>query len=215
MNYLVVSKTLAEFVDPNRIAGLDARISTIAVLMEVLTFGLILSFGGVAIKTAVVKARQTSLADLPILRVFSSFSKRSRGKSDDAATTTASQLDDDHFTGSNPMSRSGGRAKKNEPPLSSSRLAGIELSSAFRSSSKHSAPTQANNTPENRKNRVLSVKSAECAALPAPPPMAAPPASTSNLPDGWTARSTPGGDAYYYNSATGLTSWKLPGAGVV
>ena len=121
MNYLAVSKTLSEFVDPDRIAGLDARISTIAVLMEVLTFGLILSFGGVAIKTAVVKARQSSLADLRILRVFSSFSKRSRGKSDDAATTTASQLDDDHFTGSNPMS-------KENDPAPSSQLAGIELS---------------------------------------------------------------------------------------
>merc|ERR1712166_166917 len=78
MNYLVVSKSLADFVDPGRIAGLDARISAIAVLMEVLTFGLILSFGGVAIKKAVAKARQTSLADLRT-RISSSLNKRSRG----------------------------------------------------------------------------------------------------------------------------------------
>ena len=76
MNYLMVAKSLAEFVDPDRIAGLDARISAIAVLMEVLTFGLILSFGGVAVKKAVVKARQLSLADLRIIRVFSLFNKR-------------------------------------------------------------------------------------------------------------------------------------------
>ena len=120
MNYLMVAKSLAEFVDPDRIAGLDARISAIAVLMEVLTFGLILSFGGVAIKTAVVKARQSSLADLRIIRVFSLFNKRSRGKSDDTATTTASQLGV-HFTGSNPMS-------KENDPAPSSQLTGIELS---------------------------------------------------------------------------------------
>ena len=203
MNYLVVSKSLADFVDPGRIAGLDARISAIAVLMEVLTFGLILSFGGVAIKKAVAKARQTSLTDLHTC-ISSRFNKRSHGNLDDAATTTASQLDD-HFTGSNPMSRSGRVAKENEP-VPSSQLAGIELS-AFRSS-KHS--TQAKS--DNRNIRVLSVESAECAALPAPPVAAAPPASTPKLPDGWTAHSAPGGDAYYYNSVTGLTSWTLPGA---
>ena len=62
MNYLKVSQTLAHFVDPASVDEYSASIATIGILMQLLTFGLFLSFGGVAIKEALVKARGTSLS---------------------------------------------------------------------------------------------------------------------------------------------------------
>ena len=61
MNYLELAQTHAAYVDPESVGGYDGRIAAIATIMEVLTFGLFLSFGGVAIKAAVVKARDTRL----------------------------------------------------------------------------------------------------------------------------------------------------------
>ena len=50
MNYLRVSQRLAEFTDPQSVDAYDGRIATIGVLMQVLTFGLLLSFAVVAMK---------------------------------------------------------------------------------------------------------------------------------------------------------------------
>ena len=61
MNYLEVSQTLAHYVDPGGVDEYDASIAAIGLLMQLLTFGLFLSFGGVAIKAAVMKARGLDL----------------------------------------------------------------------------------------------------------------------------------------------------------
>ena len=49
MNYLEVSQTLAHYVDPGSVDEYDASIAAIGLLMQLLTFGLFLSFGGVAL----------------------------------------------------------------------------------------------------------------------------------------------------------------------
>ena len=61
MNYLKVSQTLAHFVDPGSVDEYDASIAAIGLLMELLTFGLFLSFGGVAMKKGFVKAQAADL----------------------------------------------------------------------------------------------------------------------------------------------------------
>ena len=62
MNFLELAKDYAELTDPDRTDGYDASISVIQSLMSALTFGLLLSFAGVAIKKAYVAARSTSLS---------------------------------------------------------------------------------------------------------------------------------------------------------
>ena len=200
MNYLVVSKSLAEFVDPDRIAGFDARISAIAVLMELLTFGLILSFGGVAIKKAVLKARQTRASGLRD-RILTILGRSQSGSNPEA---DAAQLESaDEFAGSNPMDRHVAAEKGAGP----SRLGGIELASMRPSS--HVASMQALRDAR-ISQRQLSVDSAETVALPAPRAKAAPPAPSGSLPENWVVVCTDDGKLYYHNTVTDETSWAHP-----
>ena len=78
MNFLEVSKDYAELTDPDRADGYDAPISAIQSLMSVLTFGLLLSFGGIGFKKAYIAARSTSLGNL---RTRASSFWRTRGDS--------------------------------------------------------------------------------------------------------------------------------------
>ena len=64
MNYLEVSKGLAVYVDPNKIEAYNDQIEAIGVVMQILTFGLFLSFGGVAMKKLIVKAQGTNLGEV-------------------------------------------------------------------------------------------------------------------------------------------------------
>ena len=58
LNYLTLAKALAQYLDPSGVGKYDAPFAAISVLMEILTFGLILSFGAVAAKNAFAKARE-------------------------------------------------------------------------------------------------------------------------------------------------------------
>ena len=64
LNFLGVSQDYAELVDPENADEYDSAASIIKGLMSVLTFALLLSFGGVAIKKAVTKARAVDKAAL-------------------------------------------------------------------------------------------------------------------------------------------------------
>jgi len=88
LQFLVLSRLYAELVDPDSADNFDASISIIEVLMIFLTYGLFLSFGGVAIKKAVVKARSVDAADLGA-KISSFFSRKSSGGTLSTATTNA------------------------------------------------------------------------------------------------------------------------------
>ena len=79
MNYLKVSERLAEFTDPKSVGEYRGRIEAIGVLMQVLTFGLLVSFGAVAAKNAYVTARSTNMEDMR--QRVRSLAERSRGDS--------------------------------------------------------------------------------------------------------------------------------------
>ena len=64
LNFLQVSKDYAELTNPENANTFDSATSIIKGLMSVLTFGLLLSFGGVAIKKLVTKARAVDKAEL-------------------------------------------------------------------------------------------------------------------------------------------------------
>ena len=87
MNYLEVSKALAAYIDPSKIDGYDRQIDGIGVVMQILTFGLFLSFGAVALKKLVVKAQTTNLGD--VRTKLSSFFGRSSQEPVEAATIEA------------------------------------------------------------------------------------------------------------------------------
>ena len=64
LTFLQVSKDYAKLIDPKNANTFDSATSIIKGLMSVLTFGLLLSFGGVAIKKLVTKARAVDKAEL-------------------------------------------------------------------------------------------------------------------------------------------------------
>ena len=219
MNYLKVSQTLAHFVDPDSIDEYDASIAAIGIIMQLLTFGLFLSFGGVAIKAAVVKARATSLSEIRG-RISSAFS-RGRSQTDSNAPSspaiTSDQSDPPDSTSSvssvlssirrgvksgmfsNPMSagssKGGAKADRAE-------LGGIELSA--------SQQTGAAPKPQ---TRALSSNTGETMALPAPKhsaPFTAVPTNTAPLPLGWRSATSPKGVSYFYHEESGETVWSRP-----
>ena len=87
MNFLEVSKSLAAYVDPSKIDGYERQIDGIGIVMQILTFGLFLSFGAVALKKLVVKAQAANLGD--VRSKFSSFFSRSSQEPVEAATIEA------------------------------------------------------------------------------------------------------------------------------
>lgn len=205
MNFLEVSKSYAMLTDPGRANEYDASISAIQSLMVVLTFGLLLSFGGVGFKKAYLAARSTSMRGMAA-RVTRSFG-RSRGKSaapSDAPRLSGVEVDADEETidSSNPM-HSGGPAAASKAAKGTRRDLAVEMTS-FRSDK----PAM----PFKQGGRQLSVESSETMALPAPGATAAPSSSapSSELPADWTEHISPTGDNYYHNSATGVTSWTSP-----
>lgn len=52
--------------------------------------------------------------------------------------------------------------------------------------------------------------SAEETSTPPPPIVTTAPPPPAPLPAGWTEHKTPSGHTYYYNSATGESSWTRP-----
>ena len=60
LNYLILAQNFARYTDPTGVDAYDSRMVMIEILMQVLTFGLFLSFAGVMIKKGVVKARSTN-----------------------------------------------------------------------------------------------------------------------------------------------------------
>ena len=167
--------------------------------MDVLTFALFLTFGGVGIKEAYQKVRSTSMSELAArARSFG------RSRDDSAAPTEGSneapRLDGfkvdagkSSFGASNPMHSAAAAARK-ATEVGARR---VEMTSV-----------RSDKTTSKLADRQLSVGTSETMALPAP--AAAAPSATSDLPAGWIARTTPEGKAYYCNSATGVTSWTLP-----
>ena len=57
MNYLKVSKRLASYTNPDQEGSYDTQIDVIQVVMQLLTFGLLLTFCGFGIKKAVEKIK--------------------------------------------------------------------------------------------------------------------------------------------------------------
>ena len=197
MNFLEVSKDYAKLTDPDRADGYDAPISAIQSLMSVLTFGLLLSFAGVGIKTAYVAARSTSLSDIRT-RVQSVFG-RSHGDSEAPQLAGVENVDEENFAGSNPMRSAGGAATERTSKTARRDLA-VEMTS-FKATKL-----------AQRGGRQLSVESSETMALPAPPAVVTFSPAASALPAVWIAHTAPSGEVYYYNASTGLTSWTLPAA---
>ena len=219
MNYLKVSQTLAHFVDPGNVDEYDASIAAIGILMQLLTFGLFLSFGGVAIKAAVMKARGTSLSELRG-RIASAVS-RGRTRDDSNAPSspaTTSDQSDPPATSAvslvlssirrgvmgiymlpNPMSAG---SSKGEAKADQAELGGIELSA--------SQQTGAAPKPQ---TRALSSNTGETMALPAPKhsaPFTAVPTNTAPLPLGWRSATSPKGVSYFYHEESGETVWSRP-----
>ena len=64
LQLLDVSKLYAKLTDPASVAKYDVSISVIEVLMGVLTYGLFLSFGGVAFKKTFLALKHTNIAEL-------------------------------------------------------------------------------------------------------------------------------------------------------
>ena len=205
LGFLKVSQLFAEHREDDSANDYDASIDTIEALMTFLTYGLFLSFGGVAIKKAVVKARNVDKTKLveKIRNIRSNTAAEAetiRSTAAEAETTGAGSSDfseGESFDGSNPM-HSGGRAAA-ASEVSEGRDIAVEMTT-FRSS-------KATRLVEH--GLQLSVESSETMALPAPA-AAAPVATASDLLAGWTTHNTPGGDTYYCNRATGVTSWTLP-----
>jgi len=217
MNYLEVSKTLAHYVDPSSVDEYGASIAAIGLLMQLLTFGLFLSFGGVAIKAAVVKARGTSLSELRA-RISSAISRgRSRDDSNAASpTTSTSDQSDPPATPSvtlvlsslrrgvkgamlsNPLSAG---SSKGATKADQAELGGIELSTAQQQ------------TTLKPMTHALSSDSGETMALPAPKhsaPSAVASTNTAPLPLGWRTVTSPEGVPYFYHKESGETVWTRP-----
>ena len=64
MKHLTLAQDFAAYTDPDREQSYDAPIQSLGTLMEVLTFGLFATFGGVALWKAYVTAQSTSMEDL-------------------------------------------------------------------------------------------------------------------------------------------------------
>ena len=201
MNYLALSKAFARFVDPSSVDEYDAPIAAIGILMQVLTFGLLVSFGGVAFKKG---ARKASGLELPasvrsrfasVRRHFvSTPSSRSTaeepaiGGSSSNGTPGAFYLATD-FASVNPMRGKATKGRLPEPD-------GIELES-IRSGGARS-PSQKLSTDD----------ATSPSALPVPPAVRA--SAVIHLPTGWTECTAPDGTPYYSNRTTGETTWTAP-----
>ena len=86
MQVLVFSRDMARRDGDEELAEEnEGSIEVIGGIMEFLTFGLILSFGGVAIKQAVIKAQSTDLSDLRA---------KAKGRTSDMASTISSRASD-------------------------------------------------------------------------------------------------------------------------
>ena len=64
LQFLSIAQEYAKFTDPSSVTEHDTSIAVIEVLMTLLTYGLLLSFGVVAIKKGVAKARSVNTKEL-------------------------------------------------------------------------------------------------------------------------------------------------------
>ena len=181
MNSLVLSQTLARIVEPASVDEYDAPIIAISLLMQLLTFGTFLSFGGVAIKKGATKAH-----NLDVRGGMSAGMSAIRSRFGSSANRAETPAIAEAQGGGGPPSfeRSVDFASTSNP-LRREKTDGIELTPA---AAVHS--------------RQLSTEVAPPAALPSP--------ARSHLPSGWKELVTDNGDSYYHNSMSGVTSWSLP-----
>ena len=193
MNFLEVSEDYAELTDPDHADEYNAPISAIQTLMTILTFGLLLSIGGVGIKKAFVTIRSANLSDLRARAINLSSFMRSRSRSNLNATD-APRLDGV------------------EVDADEKRLGVLNPMRSSKEEARHTVEmTRVRSNKAMLGNKQLSAETSKTMALPSPTTAAAPFALTSvDLPAGWTALNTPAGKPYYYNSTTGTTSWQLP-----
>ena len=144
MQVLVFSRDMARRDGDEELAEEnEGSIEVIGGIMEFLTFGLLLSFGGVAIKKAVVKAQSTDLSDLRA---------KVKGRTSDVASTISSRARDlcgRIMDAVSKRSKDGDRGPSFSVELSSIRtaaggaLANPARSDATPSSSLSSSPRQA------------------------------------------------------------------------
>ena len=184
MNSLALSQTLAHFVDRGSVDEYDAPIAAIGIIMQLLTFGLLLSFGGVGIKMGFAKAQglrlDGRLSSMPsrIKTAVSSLRPGATGLPVDVAT-----------------GNTGTTLTSNQKSKSSTGLfqmvsgAASSLKARFSSTEKEVAQI------ENRLSNDV-----EMTALP----------SVGRLPEGWTEQESEGGKPFFHNAATGKTSWTRP-----
>ena len=64
LQFLLIAQEYAKLTDPSSVAEHDTNIAVIEVLMTLLTYGLLLSFGVVAIKQGIAKARSMDTKEL-------------------------------------------------------------------------------------------------------------------------------------------------------
>ena len=184
MNYLEVSWKLANHTDPGHEGNYESHIQTTQLIMQVLTFALLLTFGGVGIKKAFVKARSraTSL----------NLGRRSVGQKRRGASKRSGEFLESRST----------RDKHSRDKHSLS----IELQSYKSSSSVNKSGI--NKGLATRPTSLSTDSQPEVAALPSPS------APNSVLPPGWTEHFTSDGKAYYSNQTTGETVWTLPSSSI-
>ena len=214
INFLEVSKNYAELTDPDSVGKYSTPISAIQSLMSVLTFGLLLSFGGVGIKKVYLAVRSANINDLAVrARSFG----RSCSSGPAALTVKAGEAprmgenikvgkNAESFSGSNAMHSGSHTAAAPPKPKGAWRDLAVEMT-RFRSKKAPAGVLQGQQRHE------LSTGLSEAVALPSPPTFASSTTtstSTANLPAGWAAYRTLSGGAYYFNATTGVTSWTLP-----
>ena len=93
LQFLLVAQEYAKLTDPSSVAEHDTSIAVIEVLMTLLTYGLLLSFGVVAIKKGVAKARSVDTKKLGAkIRNLTSKKKKAKpssGAQQESRTTNA------------------------------------------------------------------------------------------------------------------------------
>ena len=112
LNYLVLAQNFARYTDPTGVDAYDSRMIMIEILMQVLTFGLFLSFAGVMIKKGVVKARSTNFAEM-----HDDMTRRIRHTLNRSSDKVPRLSGIEMHT--NPLPGGGARAEKNEERQSS------------------------------------------------------------------------------------------------
>ena len=186
LGFLNVSQLFAEYRDDENADDYTSSIDLIEGLMTVLTYGLFLSFGGVAIKKAVVKARDVDKTKL--LEKVRNIRSSSAAAAKKVTAGTA------------------GTGADNETSAPSSNFAagGFDVEEAETLRLDYTNPMRTAKPQASLEMRALGAKQAETSMT------VDGDAETLPLPGGWTKETDTSGRTYYANRVTQATSWVHP-----